>query len=677
MKKIFLTILIALIAAGPLQAGAVAFKADAPRLANVFLHWTVDEGKARDLARWDLVILDMDVQTYDPEVFEIMRQINPDIKILAYVPMVEVIKSVNGFDPKSLRYKLVSNIPESWYLIGTGGNRLTFWPGNWTVNVTDECPLAGGQRWNEYLPNFIKNEMMPTGFWDGIFFDNGWQGVTYFVGGNIDLNRDGRAAGSADANRLWQEGVGKTLERTSSLIGSDRLVVLNDGPGYAEHTQGVMIENLDRYGWEAGMKEYRDSIYESRRPSANILNVNTQNTGRRDDYRRFRFGYASSLLFDGFYSFDFGDQDHGQTWWYDEYDAYLGAPKGAAQNLTGPGNEIGSGIWKREFENGLIIVNSTWQNQDVDLLGEYEKLHGTQDPGVNDGSIVSDVMVSPQDGIILIRPIERIVNETFSNGSFVRIFNRFGEVYRTGFFAYDARFRGGNNVILADINNDGLEEALVADVNQVYIYDAAGRLYKSFYPYTERYRGGINITAGDLDQDGDMEIVTGTENGGGPHIRIFNHDGVLINPGFFAYGKEFRGGVHVTIGDLNGDGWYEIIAGAGYGGGPHVRVFGLDGRLINPGFFAYNPGFRGGVYVAAGDVNGDGRDEIITGPGPGGGPHVRIFNKRGEDMDSGGFFAYDVRDNDGVQVAVSDIDNDGVDEIIAETTSVFTLSSIK
>src|SRR5437867_1542287 len=68
-----------------------------------------------------------------------------------------------------------------------------------------------------------------------------------------------------------------------------------------------------------------------------------------------------------------------------------------------------------------------------------------------------------------------------------------------------------------------------------------------------------------------------------------------------------------------------IVTGAGPGGGSHVRAFLGDGRATAVSFFAYPPGFTGGVHVAAGDVDGDGFPEIITGAGAGGGPHVRVF----------------------------------------------------
>ena len=90
---------------------------------------------------------------------------------------------------------------------------------------------------------------------------------------------------------------------------------------------------------------------------------------------------------------------------------------------------------------------------------------------------------------------------------------------------------------------------------------------------------------------------------------------------FLAYAATFKGGVHVAAGDLNGDGKAEIVAGAGAGGGPQVRIFSADGRLLSGGFFAYDRNFRGGVNVAAIDLNNDGKDEIITGAGVGGGEH--------------------------------------------------------
>jgi hypothetical protein len=274
--------------------------------------------------------------------------------------------------------------------------------------------------------------------------------------------------------------------------------------------------------------------------------------------------------------------------------------------------------------------------------------------------------------VILLRPIEEIKGATFVNGAFARIFNGDGSVKRTGFFAYDSSQKGGTRVIQFDTDLDGKDETVVADDTWVTIYDDDGSMHARFAPYTENYKLGINLALGDIESDGSVELVTGTENGGGPQIRIFNKDGNLIHPGFFAYDTAFRGGVNVAIGDLNGDGIKEIIAGAGVGGGPHVRVFNKDGNVINPGFFAYDPLFRGGVNVAVGDVDGDGIDDIVTGPGKGGGAHVRVYDRDGHMKSQ--FFAFDSTETGGVEVTAADLDGDGLAEVIGLSTDVFTLS---
>src|SRR5205823_2490460 len=105
-----------------------------------------------------------------------------------------------------------------------------------------------------------------------------------------------------------------------------------------------------------------------------------------------------------------------------------------------------------------------------------------------------------------------------------------------------------------------------------------------------------------------------------------------------AFNLSFQGGVHTAVGDVNGDGTPDIIVAAGPGGGPHVKV--IDGTKLGQlrpdgevadsallaSFFAYVPSFGDGVWVAAGDVNRDGLADIVTGAGPGGGPHVKVFD---------------------------------------------------
>lgn len=646
-----------------------------PKLANLFFRWDITDAEATELAKWDILIIDMDVQSYTPQSLAKIKQLNPNIKLLAYIASEE-IRGDSGMLNGTLRQKLYNQIDQSWWLKNAAGGQIAWWQANPMINVTDTAPIANGKRWSDALPLFLRDNLMNTGYWDGILYDNVWEDVSFLSGFNVDLNQDGQAESMTEINAKWRDGMKELLQKTRTVLGPNYIVMGNGGDYYYEYVNGTLFEHFSAKGWAETMKRYRNIMNNGYKPAIGILNTNVGNTGKKDDYAKMRFGIASALLDNGYNSFDNGDQSHNEIWWYDEYEASLGEPMSEPKNILNDSTALQSGVWRREFKNGLVLVNSTSKRYDVDLGGEFEKLHGTQDTLVNDGSFVSRISLASNDGLVLLRPIEKIYNATYVNGSFARVYNRYGHVARSGFFVYDDRFKGGNQVIAEDINNDGLAEAVVANNNQVSIYNNAGRLMTSFYPYTEKYNQGINITVGDLDRNGTKEIITGTERGGGPQVRIFNNTGKLINPGFFAYAANFRGGVNVTVGDLDGNGTQEIIAGAGVGGGPHVRVFSADGKLINPGFFAYDKNFRGGVNVAAGDIDADGKDEIITGPGKGGGPQVKVFNQKGQ-SDGPTFFAFDQSLRAGVEVAASDMDGDGKAEIIATTADVFTLAGFE
>jgi subtilisin family serine protease len=166
----------------------------------------------------------------------------------------------------------------------------------------------------------------------------------------------------------------------------------------------------------------------------------------------------------------------------------------------------------------------------------------------------------------------------------------------------------------------------------VRLFTADGLFLRSFPAYAPAFRGGVSLAVGRFVREGALAFVTGAGQGGGPQVRIFDQNGTPVG-GFFAYDSAFRGGVNVAVGDLDGDGVDEIVTGAGPGGGPHVRV--LDSRG-NPrgGFFAYEQSFRGGVRVLVADLDGDGKDEIVVSPATGN-RAAKVYSGRGEAL--GGF----------------------------------------
>jgi hypothetical protein len=164
-------------------------------------------------------------------------------------------------------------------------------------------------------------------------------------------------------------------------------------------------------------------------------------------------------------------------------------------------------------------------------------------------------------------------------------------------------------------------------------------------------------------------IATGAGSGGGPHVKVFDADTGAEVYSFFAYDASFRGGVRVAVGDVNGDGVPDIVTTPGPGGGPHVKVFSGADLSVLASFFAYDSSFRSGANVAVGDLDADGVAEVVTGAAPGGGSHVRSFHiRRGGAEQLGGplgsFFAFGAEFAGGVNVAVGDYDGVAGDEII-------------
>jgi hypothetical protein len=132
----------------------------------------------------------------------------------------------------------------------------------------------------------------------------------------------------------------------------------------------------------------------------------------------------------------------------------------------------------------------------------------------------------------------------------------------------------------------------------VRIFDKDGNVKGQFFAYDQNFRGGVNVALANIrgiSKRMGMEIITAPNSNGGSHIKIFDNQGNLLNH-FFAYHKKFRGGVNLSSIDLDNDGSDEIVTGAGPGGAPHLRIFSSEG-VLKKSFYALDASFSGGVKV--------------------------------------------------------------------------------
>ena len=250
----------------------------------------------------------------------------------------------------------------------------------------------------------------------------------------------------------------------------------------------------------------------------------------------------------------------------------------------------------------------------------------------------------------------------------VRVFDYSTGLEKFRFLAYEEAYTGGVRTAVGDINGDGVPDIIVATGlgggPRVRVFSGVDcSVLQDFFAYEPTYTGGLSVAAGDVNGDGVADIITGTDMGGGPRVRVFDGKTGAVAQDFFAFDPTQRGGVRVAAADVNKDGRADIVAATGAGVPTRVRVFNGATQAILQDFLPFGDGFSGGAFVAAGDTNGDGQQDVIVGADAGGGPRVSVFDGlSGTSLSS--FFAYELSFSGGVRVGAFDVGGTGRSAIV-------------
>jgi hypothetical protein len=275
------------------------------------------------------------------------------------------------------------------------------------------------------------------------------------------------------------------------------------------------------------------------------------------------------------------------------------------------------------------------------------------------------------------------VNVYDKNSALVGTTQPFGAGYTAGVRVAEADVTGDGIIDLIVATGPGVPVGIqVIDGN-------GGAVIATLNPFEIGFLGGAFVTAGDITGDNIAEIVVTPDQTGGPRVVVYRLSGTNTFTEFASFigitdDPNFRGGVRAGIADVNADGIGDIIVAAGFGGGPRVAVF--NGATVGTGsapaklfndFFAFAPDLRDGTFVSGGDINADGYADIITAAGPGGAPRVQVVSGymalvaggvdlmgNSQNLVLANFFAGNPDNRQGARVAAKNLDGDLFADIV-------------
>jgi hypothetical protein len=315
---------------------------------------------SKTAARRELLIL----QGYQVPLMKRLKAENPKLTVLVYKDLSGMVAR-DPWGPTMTGVTTDEAHPD-WYLKNTAGQRFTFRYYN-AVWAADVGHPGYQQRWADN----VLAQIADAG-WDGVFMDDTNPSMQY----HYDVERVAKYPTDA----AYQAATGSALAAIGARFrAAGKLAIPNFGfwkdypdviSSWLRHVDGGMNEQHVKVGTTAAIEGYdRTSVWETQLTM--IKDAEAQGKvylgvshSPNDDRAAARYGYATALLGGGGNTHFALHGDYTNETWFPEYEYAIGSPAGAETRDA-------SGVHRRKFTNGLVLVNPTASSVRVQFGGAY------------------------------------------------------------------------------------------------------------------------------------------------------------------------------------------------------------------------------------------------------------------------------------------------------------------
>ena len=240
------------------------------------------------------------------------------------------------------------------------------------------------------------------------------------------------------------------------------------------------------------------------------------------------------------------------------------------------------------------------------------------------------------------------------------------------FSPYGTSYNKGINGAIGDVNGDGRDEIVTitgaATSGHLRVFDLNGNpLSWNVFPFEKAYTGGGKIAVGDTDADGQKEIIVVPAGARLPEVFIFKYGKNAPVKKYQVFQPGFRGGLSVTSGDIDYDGKDEVIVATASRGG-NVAVYGGDGKFWGLSIFPFGQAYKGGLSVAYGAFR-EGQPGLAVGTLAGANGRVKVISAEKNFKVWGDFYPFGRSFKSGTNVAAADVNKDTISEVVTAVAS--------